>query len=136
MDAPEFSHIVKLSEIGAKPRSGSLVANDAARRALAQRFDLPEISSLKASYKLVDGERGIAFTGLLEADLHQNCVIAGEAFPVRVEESFDILFVPKADQGSPDEEIELSEDECDLVEYEQAQIDLFVFLNNEGHLLF
>jgi hypothetical protein len=124
MDTPEFSHIVKTSEIGSKPRPGKLAADQEQRRALAQRFDLPKISSLTATYKLVAGERGIAFTGLLESHLLQSCAITGEALPVHIREKFDILFIPKAEPEALEEEIELTEEECDLVEYEQAQIDL------------
>ncbi len=124
MDAPEFSHIVKLSDIGSKPKTGKLVASAEERRALAARFDLPEIASLAASYKLSGEERGIAFTGLLESDLQQSCAITGKPTPVKVQEQFDILFIPKADPEDLDEEIELTEEECDLVEYENAQIDL------------
>lgn len=124
IDTPEFSHIVKLSEIGSKPRPGTLAASKEERDALALRFDLPKISSLTATYKLVAGERGIAFTGRLTSDLHQSCAITGEAIPVQVREKFDILFIPKADPSQLEEEIELTEEECDLIEYDQAQIDL------------
>lgn len=124
MDAPEFSHIVKLSEIGSKPKTGTLVADDAERQALGKRFDLPKISRLTASYKLTSGDRGLAFTGKLESDLQQSCAITGEAFPVQIREKFDILFIPKPDPNDLEEEIELTEEECDIVEYENAQIDL------------
>lgn len=124
INTPEFSHIVKLSEIGSKPRTGKLAAGAEERRALALRFDIPKISSLTATYKLAAGERGIAFTGLLTSDLHQSCAITGEAVPVQVRDKFDILFIPKADPSELEEEIELTEEECDLVEYEQSQIDL------------
>ncbi len=124
IDAPEFSHIVRLSEIGSKPRPGTLAASKEERDALALRFDLPKISSLTASYKLMAGERGIAFTGQLASDLHQSCAITGEAIPVQIREKFDILFIPKTDPSELEEEIELTEEECDLVEYDQAQVDL------------
>tara|TARA_R110002110_G_scaffold158921_1_gene356535 strand:+ start:127 stop:651 length:525 start_codon:yes stop_codon:yes gene_type:complete len=124
MDAPEFSYIVKLSEIGSKAKTGKLVTSVEERNALALRFDLPKISSLTASYKLIGSERGIAFSGKLESDLHQSCSITGEAIPVLVRDIFDILFIPKADPEEIEEEIELTEDECDIVEYEQAQVDL------------
>lgn len=124
IDTPEFSHIVRLSEIGSKPQTGKFAADAEERNALALRFDIPRISSMTATYKLVAGERGIAFTGSLASDLHQSCAITGEAIPVKIRDEFDILFVPKPDPGDLDEEIELTEDECDIVEYEQAQIDL------------
>ncbi|MEO9600200.1 YceD family protein [Parasphingorhabdus sp.] len=124
MEAPEFSHIVKLSDIGAKPKTGTLIASEKEREALALRFDLPSISSLTASYKLTGGERGIAFAGQIESGLQQSCVITEEPMPVQVKEAFDILFVPKVDQSEVEEEVELSEEDCDLIEYEQGQIDL------------
>ncbi len=124
IDAPEFSHIVRLSEIGSKPQTGKLSADQEQRRALALRFDIPKISSIAATYKLVAGERGIAFTGMLTSDLHQSCAITGEALPVKIRDKFDILFIPKPDPSELEEEIELTEEECDIVEYEQAQIDL------------
>jgi uncharacterized metal-binding protein YceD (DUF177 family) len=124
IDAPEFSHIVRLSEIGSKPQTGKLSADQEQRRALALRFDIPKISSIAATYKLVAGERGIAFTGMLTSDLHQSCAITGEAIPVKIRDKFDILFIQKPDPSELEEEIELTEDECDIVEYEQAQIDL------------
>ena len=124
IDTPEFSHIVRLSEIGSKPQTGKLAADAEERNALAVRFDIPKIASMTATYKLVAGERGIAFTGSLASDLRQSCAITGEAIPVKIRDEFDILFVPKPDPGDLDEEIELTEDECDIVEYEQAQIDL------------
>jgi uncharacterized metal-binding protein YceD (DUF177 family) len=41
-----------------------------------------------------------------------------------VDESFEILFVPAPNDGRPDEEIELGEEECDTVFYEGGAIDL------------
>ena len=61
---------------------------------------------------------------MLTSDLHQSCAITGEAIPVQVRDKFDILFIPKADPSELEEEIELTEEECDLVEYEKSQIDL------------
>ncbi|WP_417622534.1 YceD family protein [Parasphingorhabdus sp.] len=124
MDAPEFSHIRKLSEIGSKPATGKLEPSQGERQKLAHRFDLPEIASLTATYKLVASERGIIFTGVLESDLQQNCVITGNSFPTRVREDFDILFVPRMAAADTEEEVELSEEDCDIIEFEQAQIDL------------
>jgi len=124
MEPAEYSHIVRLSEIGSKPKTGELIAGEDERCALALRFDIPEIDSITATYTLAAGERGVAFSGLLKSDLHQSCAITGEPTPVQVNEEFDILFIPKADADIPEQEIELTEEECDLVEYENGQIDL------------
>tara|TARA_R110000824_G_scaffold378708_1_gene570363 strand:- start:427 stop:951 length:525 start_codon:yes stop_codon:yes gene_type:complete len=124
IDRPEFSHIVRLSEIGSAPRSGTLSANEEERQKLAQRFDLPKISTLEATYRLVAGENRIGFAGKLESDLQQRCSVTGESFQVRLREEFDIAFVPELDIDGADEEIELTEDDCDIIEYDNGQIDL------------
>lgn len=124
MEAPEFSHIVKLSEIGSTPRTGRLSASEEERSKLAQRFDLPKITSLDASYSLLAGGDRISFTGRLESDLQQRCSVTGENFQVRLREPFDIAFVPKLEIEGTDEEIELTEDDCDVIEYEHGQLDL------------
>lgn len=124
MEAPEFSHIVKLSEIGSTPRTGKLSASVDERRKLAQRFDLPKITSLDAEYKLLAKDDRIGFTGRIESDLQQLCSVTGESFQVRLREDFDIAFVPELEIAGTDEEIELTEDDCDIIEYENGQLDL------------
>lgn len=124
MDKPEFSHIVRLSEIGAAPRTGELSANEEERVRLAERFDLPKISTLDARYSLIPGENRIGFTGRIESDLQQRCSITGESFQVRLREDFDIAFVPQLEIEGADEEIELTEEDCDIIEYENGQLDL------------
>lgn len=124
MDRPEFSHIVKLSEIGASPRTGKLAASEEERCKLAERFDLPKINMLEATYNLRAGEDRIGFSGRLESDLQQRCSVTGESFQIRLREEFDIAFVPKLDIDETEEEIELTEDDCDIIEYDNGQIDL------------
>ena len=124
IDTPEFSHIVKLSEIGSTPRTGKLSASEEERRKLAQRFDLPKINTMDAAYTLLAGENRIGFTGRLESDLQQRCSITGESFQIRLREKFDIAFVPKAETEGADEEIELTEEDCDIIEYDNGQLDL------------
>ncbi|MEH6791780.1 YceD family protein [Parasphingorhabdus sp.] len=123
-DGPEFSHVVKLSELGSKPRTGKLSANADECRGLAERFDLPKITSLNATYTLQNGDERISFTGRIESDLQQLCSVTGESFQVRMRENFDIAVVPKLEIEGTDEEIELSEDDCDIVEYENGQFDI------------
>ena len=103
MDKPEFSHIVKLSEIGSTPRSGKLSASEEERQKLAERFDLPKITTLDATYTLHGGE---------------------DRFQVRLREEFEIAFVPELNIDGSDEEIELTEEDCDIIEYDNGQIDL------------
>lgn len=124
MDRPEFSHIVKLSEIGSSARSGKLSASEEERRKLAQRFELPKINTLEAEYTLLAGENRIGFTGRIESDLQQRCSVTGESFQVRLREKFDIAFVPRLEIEGTEEEIELTEEDCDIIEYDNGQLDL------------
>lgn len=124
METPEFSHIIKLSEIGSTPRSGKLSASEEERRKLAERFDLPKINTLDASYILLAGEDRIGFSGRLESDLQQRCSVTGESFQIRLREKFDIAFVPRLEVEGTEEEIELTEEDCDIIEYDNSQLDL------------
>ncbi|HEY9092222.1 DUF177 domain-containing protein [Parasphingorhabdus sp.] len=124
LPTPELSKIVKLSEIGGAALTGQISANEGQRRALAERFDLPSIESLSADYRLEAKEHKISFKGSIRSDLHQNCAISGQPFPVKLSQDFDIIFVEKADNPPAEEEIELAAEDCDLIEYENARIDL------------
>jgi uncharacterized metal-binding protein YceD (DUF177 family) len=124
MERPEFSHIVKLSEIGSTSRTGKLSASEEERHKLAQRFDLPKINTLDATYILLAGENRIGFTGRIESNLQQRCSVTGESFQIRLREEFDIAFVPKLEIEGVNEEIELTEEDCDIIEYDNGQLDL------------
>lgn len=121
---PELSQIIKLSDIGGAPLTGKIIADDQQRAALAKRFDLPSIESLTADYRLETKEHEIRFTGSIRSGLHQACAISGQPFAVDVNEAFNIIFVEKTDITSSEEEIELASEDCDMIEYEAAQIDL------------
>src|SRR5690606_30283927 len=126
LPSPELSKIIKLSEIGGAALTGNITADDSQGEALAKRFELPSIESLSADYRLEAKEHKISFTGSIRSDLHQNCAISGQPFPVKVAEEFDIIFVEKSDNifveksDNPpaEEEIELEAEDCDIIEYE------------------
>ena len=124
MTAPEFSHLVKLSDLGEGIRDGNLSVDEAERQALARRFDLPGIATINASFNLLPGDRGIAFSGKLRSRLQQVCSITGEPFDVDIDEAFEILFCPETADDAAEEEVELTSDDCDIVEYSGGQIDL------------
>lgn len=121
---PELSQIIKLSDIGGVPLSGQIFANEDERQALAKRFDLPAIESITANYRLEAREHEITFTGDIRSDLQQACAISGQPFPVRIAEEFNIIFVEKTDIAASEEEVELAPEDCDVIEYENAHIDL------------
>ncbi|MEP3224846.1 MAG: DUF177 domain-containing protein [Parasphingorhabdus sp.] len=124
LPTPELSVLIKLSDLGATPATDSIVATDEQCLKLAERFGLPSIQSLTASYRLEARTDDILFTGSIDAQLEQTCAISGEAFPVHVLEDFHIIFVEKQEYSGGEEEIELESDDCDMIEYEQAQIDI------------
>jgi len=121
---PELSNIIKLSDIGGAPITGKIIANDDQRRALAQRFGLPSIETLTADYRLTAGEERISFTGSIQSSLHQSCAISGQPFPVKLAEDFSIIFTEKTDIPHIEEEIELTPEDCDVIEYENGRIDI------------
>jgi uncharacterized metal-binding protein YceD (DUF177 family) len=110
----------------AKLRDGEridLVASPEDCVAIAKRLGLLSIERLEAHAVLKrDGEK-VKASGRLKAALEQSCVASGEPVPERVDEPFELLFLPEP-QGRPDEEIELDAAELDVVFHDGAAIDL------------
>ena len=122
MIAPEFSRPVRIDTLGLEPRSLAIEADQAERSALAKRFGLPGIASLEASAELVRKGVEIVATGRLAASVTQSCVATGEPVEARVDEPFELVFRPGG--GRPDDEVELSEAELDVIFYDGASIDV------------
>ncbi len=121
---PEFSHIVKLSDLGSDDKKITIEADDGQREALAKRFDLPTIKTLSATYTLRPEGDKIGCTGTINARLEQVCSISGESFSAEVEEDFEIIFLPKTKTAKSEEEVELAPEDCDVMEYEDNKIDI------------
>ena len=69
--ANEFSHIIKLDEIGAGASSVRLSADAPTREALAARFDLAALESLDAELSVSRDSKGILAEGRIHAALSQ-----------------------------------------------------------------
>lgn len=123
MIAPEFPRPHRLDQIGAGESQVRVEASAEERAALAGRFGLAAMEALSADYTLRRDAAGVVAKGRLSARVTQSCVITGEPVPARVEEDFAIRFVPEPEEGT-EEEMELSEDECDTVFYTGGAIDL------------
>lgn len=122
MTAPEYSHMIDLRQINDEPIV--LEPGEAERRRLAGRFGITAINTMRADLKMtLDGNK-IEAKGHLAADIIQMCAISGEDFPVRISEPIALRFVPQVQDYNPDEEIEISADDCDEIEYEGASFDL------------
>jgi uncharacterized metal-binding protein YceD (DUF177 family) len=116
--------------IKARPLPAGLVVIEATaeeRAALAVRFGLGGVESLRAEVALEQKARAIRATGRLKAAILQPCAISAEDFPVTIDEPVDLRFVE--DSGRPmteDEalEIELEADDCDEIAFTGEMFDL------------
>lgn len=123
--APELTRMVKARPLPAGPVV--IEASPDERAALATRFGLGAVHSLRAEVALEQKPRAIRATGRLKANILQPCAVSTEDFPVTIDEPVDLRFVE--DSGRPmteDEalEIELEADDCDEIAYTGEMFDL------------
>jgi uncharacterized metal-binding protein YceD (DUF177 family) len=119
---PEFQRIIDIRHL--PPIVQEIAADEAERRRLAGRFGLSAIDSMVATVTMIAEGTTISVTGRIRAAIIQACAISGEDFPVAIDEPVDLRFVHPKKDYSPDEEIELSADLCDEIEYEGLTFDL------------
>lgn len=100
-----------------------LEANEAERAALAERFGLVSIGSLRAEITLEAKAERIEADGVLDAEVVQSCAVSGDDLPVTISEPLALAFVP-AESLSTEEEVELEEHELDEIAYEGTSFDL------------
>lgn len=129
MTTPEpTSELSRPIKVKGLPGDAVVVEADAGERAaLARRFGLPGIDSLRAEIDLEQRGKAIRATGTLKAAIRQACAISGEDFPANIEEPIDLRFVEETGLPAPDDEeieIELEADDCDEIEYSGDMFDL------------
>lgn len=124
LPVPEFSRAVRIDTLSDMPRSLIVEADEAERAALAKRFDLQAIAALEAEVALVRTGETVSATGRLRAAVTQSCVATGTPVEAVIDEPFRILFSPLPEADGGEEEIELSEEECDVVFYEGGSVDV------------
>lgn len=118
-EVPEFSRPFVLARIGPEGRREVLVADAVERTALARRFGILSIESLRADLMLrPEPDGAVRAVGRLEAEVTQSCVVTLEPVPQRVEEAVALRFLPSGQQ--PDE----GPDEIDEIETEGGVADL------------
>ncbi len=104
-----------------------LNATEPEREALATRLGLVGIERMEAHCALdrVAGAApgAIRARGRIKAALTQSCVASGEPLPAYVDEAFELHFQSEPDRV-PDDEIELSGDELDVIFHDGSAIDL------------
>jgi uncharacterized metal-binding protein YceD (DUF177 family) len=121
VSANEFSHVIKLSEIGNHSHNIRLSADEDARSGLIKRFDLAALDKLEAEISLKHETAGVVATGLVTADLAQYCIASNDPVPSQLDEPVHIRFIPEPVVGG---EIELEADDCDTMFHDGQTIDL------------
>ncbi|MGJ3647593.1 YceD family protein [Sphingomonas sp. GlSt437] len=125
MIPPEFSRPQRVDTIGTAPRAVSIDADATERAALAKRFDLIAIDALHASFDIWRDGAAIMARGTVTASVTQACIATGVPLPATIDTPAMLRFVPEtALDTPPDDEIELSEDDCDVVSFTGGAIDL------------
>jgi len=119
----DFAHRLTLDRIRDGDRL-DLVADGEERAAVGERLGLASLERLDAHAVLRRDGTTVHATGRVKAALEQRCVATGEALPVRVDEAFDLRFVPEPRTAGGDEEFELGADELDTLFHDGQAIDL------------
>ncbi|MCJ2188645.1 YceD family protein [Novosphingobium beihaiensis] len=120
--APEFSRPLDVRQ--AEGQAPHVEASAAEREALARRFGLVRIDSVSADLELHRDDRTVEARGRLKAEIVQSCAISAEDLPVSIDEPLFFRFVPAMTAYAPDEEFEITADDCDEIEYTGSHIDL------------
>jgi len=127
--APEFTRLLPLGLVGPEGREEVLEAAPAEREALARRFGIPAIGSLRAKLRLVPERDGtVVARGTLSASVTQTCVVTLEPVEQQVEEEVALRFLPagrEPDEGPEEiDEIEAVGGVADLGEAVAEQLSL------------
>lgn len=126
MTTTEFSRMLDVRQVEGKHARLEPTADE--RAALAERFGIVRVDSLVAEITLStsEGPAGfeVAARGSLKAAIVQPCAVSAEDLPVAIDEPLYFRFVPQSTAYAPDEEIELTADELDEIEYQGTHIDL------------
>jgi uncharacterized metal-binding protein YceD (DUF177 family) len=119
----QFAHRLALNQIRDGERI-DLAADEGERKRIAERLSLRSLDRLEAHATLERNGEIVRARGRLKAALSQSCVVTDEPVEAHADEPFDIYFLPEPAEGSPDEEVELAESDCDVVFHDGSAIDL------------
>lgn len=125
----EFSRPIKARHIHEDVQTHEIIADEAARAALAARFGLPGIAHLRGVFTLWHERGGIIAAKLsMQARVTQTCVVTLEPFGAKLAEESDLRFVPAREEVKEGEEEEdvtpESLDGPDEIPYTNEIIDL------------
>lgn len=123
---PELSRLLDVRQVEGK--HVRIVPTETECAALARRFGLVRIDSFVAELDLSTSERDGGFhveaRGVLDASIVQPCAVSAEDLPVEIHEQVFFRFVPEKEDRVEDEEIELSAEDLDDIEYRGTDVDL------------
>jgi uncharacterized metal-binding protein YceD (DUF177 family) len=122
MGEPEFSHILDTRHLDDKPFTVTPNAEECA--ALAKRFLLVSVGSMSATVIITREELAVVVKGRLKAQIVQSCAVSAEDLPVSIDEPLFLRFLPEAEMAVEDEELELTDDDCDTIPYDGERFDL------------
>lgn len=112
----EFSRLVDIESLGEDELQRKIEANEAEREALARRFGLLALDSLRATVDIRRVSRGaVRVHADFEADVVQSCVVTLEPVAAHIADSFAVTFVPEGELETG-AELELSPVAEDLPE--------------------
>ena len=101
-----------------------LAGGEDERREIADRLGLQALERLEAHVAISVEKAKVRIRGRLRAAFTQACVVTGDPVAGHADEPFEILFLPQPESARPDEELELSEEECDVVFHDGTAIEL------------
>lgn len=112
---PEFSRPHSPDRIPPDGFIGRFEATPEECAALAARLGLPAIAALAGEFhlKTVAGGPMVRLTARFTADVTQTCVVTLEPFAAHVEDRFEMLYGPKAEEYRPGQEVHLDVDAAD-----------------------
>jgi len=103
--APEFPRPLPWAAVGQDGRRQTLEATSEECAALAARFGIPAVESLRAELELQpESDNIIRARGHLSARVVQSCVVTLEPVPQNVEEEVDLRFLAEGQEPSDDPE--------------------------------
>jgi uncharacterized metal-binding protein YceD (DUF177 family) len=121
---PEFSRLISVARLPPKGTEEYIEAKPTERAALAKRFDVVEISSLKSWLTLTpSSNESVAVAGKIQATVLQHCVVTLDPLISRLEVEVDLIFVPSKQRldgaGEP-----ILDDREDIETFDGGKIDI------------
>lgn len=130
MITPELHRPVRLDRIGPDSLVQEVDASADECRALAERFGVPAVLSLRCRFTLRRASRDVvAGTGQLAARVMRVCVVTLDNFEMDLAEAFSVRFIPEGTQSADidpeaEDEIPYAGDVIDLGEAAAEQLAL------------